>query len=168
MKIPLETERLIINRLKEDDKVDYFNNISHDKKVLETFICGYQETLDDFDFSKYLNKDSIFAIRLKDSGRLIGILTKYLVNGKEIEIGYGISSSYWNKGYTTEAVKMFNKYLFEEENFETVFASCFTNNPSSKRVMEKVGMTYSHTNLNELEYLGISRDLIYYRIDKQK
>ena len=133
MKIPLETERLIINRLKEDDKVDYFNNISHDKKVLETFICGYQETLDDFDFSKYLNKDSIFAIRLKDSGRLIGILTKYLVNGKEIEIGYGIGSSYWNKGYTTEAVKMFNKYLFEEENFETVFASCFTNNPSSKR-----------------------------------
>lgn len=31
----LETERLIIDAVKEADKEDYFVNISHDKKVLE-------------------------------------------------------------------------------------------------------------------------------------
>ena len=162
----METKRLIIDRLKPEDKIDYFNNISHDKKVLETFICTYVDKIEKFDFTKYLDNDIIFAIRLKESGKLIGILTKYLVDGKSVEIGYGIGSSYWNNGYVTEAVKEFIQYLFNEEEFDTVLASFFTNNLASKRVMEKVGMTYSHTNIAELEYLGKSRDLIYYKIEK--
>lgn len=32
------TDRLIIDRITPDDKEDYFNSISHDKKVLETFV----------------------------------------------------------------------------------------------------------------------------------
>jgi ribosomal-protein-alanine N-acetyltransferase len=159
----MTTERLIIDQIREEDKEDYFNNISHDKKVLETFICNYAEDLDSFDFSKYLNREGIFAIRLKETGKLIGILTKYLVEGDTVEIGYGIGSKYWNNGYTTEAVKVFIKYLINEEHFKTVLASFFTNNLASKRVMEKVGMVYSHTNIGELEYLGISRDLVYYK-----
>ena len=159
----MTTERLIIDQVKKEDKIDYFNNISHDKKVLETFICNYAEDLDSFDFSKYLNRDDIFAIRLKATGKLIGILTKYLVEGNTVEIGYGIGSKYWNNGYTTEAVKVFIKYLINEERFKTVLASFFTNNLASKRVMEKVGMVYSHINIGELEYLGISRDLVYYK-----
>jgi len=43
----------------------------------------------------------------------------------------------------------------------------FIGNIASKRVMEKCGMIYSHTNYNELEYLGISRDLDYYKIVKK-
>ena len=31
----METERLIIDQIKETDKEDYFINISHDKKVLD-------------------------------------------------------------------------------------------------------------------------------------
>ena len=159
----MTTERLIIDRVKKEDKVDYFNNISHDKKVLETFICNYADSLDSFDFSKYLNRDDIFAIRLKETGKLIGILTKFLVEGDTVEIGYGIGSTYWNKGYTTEAVKEFIKYLINVERYRTILASFFTNNLASKRVMEKVGMVYSHTNIGELEYQGILRDLVYYK-----
>lgn len=162
----METKRLIIDRLKSEDKIEYFNNISHDREVLKTFICTYQESLEKFDFTPYLEKDTIFAIRLKENGRLIGILTEFLVEGKSVEIGYGIGSPYWNKGYVTEAVEEFIKYLFKEEGFDVVLASCFIDNPASKRVMEKVGMTYSHTNIAELEYLGKSRDLIYYKIEK--
>ena len=32
----METERLILDSIRESDKEDYFNNISHDTKVLET------------------------------------------------------------------------------------------------------------------------------------
>ncbi len=164
----METKRLIIDELKKEDKEDYFNNISHDRKVLETFICTYQESLDKFDFEPYLNRKGILAIRLKENGKLIGILTEFLTDGKTVEIGYGIGSSYWNNGYVTEAVEAFIPYLFKERGFDTVYASCFIDNPASKRVMEKVGMTYSHTNYAELEYLGKSRDLIYYKIDRKK
>ena len=41
----METERLILDSTRESDKEDYFINVSHDKKVLETFICRYAETL---------------------------------------------------------------------------------------------------------------------------
>ena len=160
----METERLIIDHVKEGDKEDYFFNISHDKTVLETFMCNYAEDLESFSFSKYLNRDDIFAIRLKSNKRLIGILTKFLVEGDSVEIGYGIGSKYWNNGYATEAVKCFINYLFKEEHYKTVFASFFKGNIASKRVMEKAGMTYSHTNISELEYLGIMRDLDYFKI----
>ena len=60
----METERLIIDEIRESDKEDYFYNISHDKKVLETFICKYVEDIKDFDFSPYLANKNIYAIRL--------------------------------------------------------------------------------------------------------
>jgi len=46
MHLPL----LIIDLIRETDKEDCFLNISHDKKVLETFICRYAETMEEFDF----------------------------------------------------------------------------------------------------------------------
>ena len=46
----METERLIIDLIRETDKEDYFLIISHDKKVLGTFICRYAETMEGFDF----------------------------------------------------------------------------------------------------------------------
>lgn len=39
----MKTERLIIDQIKETDKEDYFINILHDKKVLETFICRHAD-----------------------------------------------------------------------------------------------------------------------------
>ena len=80
------------------------------------------------------------------------------------ELGYGIGSDYWNNGYTTEAVKRFIRYCFEEKGFQTVYASFFTGNDASRRVMEKCGMTYSHFSEKELSYLGVERDLTYYAI----
>ena len=164
----METERLIIDCIKETDKEDYFTCISHDRKVLETFICNYTETVDDLDISRYVDNEKIWAIRLKDTGRLIGILTVFDENGDSCEIGYGIGSGYWGKGYTTEAVKRFIRYLFEEKGLKTVFASYFTGNGASKRVMEKCGMVYDRFSPKELSYRGIVRDLEYYRIDRDK
>ena len=160
----METERLIIDRLKSDDREDYFYNISHDKKVLETFICNYAESLDGFDISKYVENDSLFAIRLKETGHLIGIILYFDETADSGEIGYGIGSKYWNRGYVTEAVRRFIDFLFKEKGFSTVFASYFTGNEASRRVMEKSGMTYDHFSEKELTYLGVERDLTYYSI----
>ena len=163
----METERLIIDKIKETDKEDYYLNIPHDKKVLETFICPYEETLEDFDFSRYPGRENILARRLKDTGRLIGVLTLFGEEEDSCEIGYGIGSRYWNQGYTTEAVQRFLEYLMQKKGFRTVYASFFTGNEASKRVMEKCGMTYDRFSEKELTYLGVERDLIYYVIHKE-
>ena len=164
--VKMETERLIIDGIKESDKEDYFHCISHDKRVLETFICRYAENLSDLDFSPYLSNDSLFAVRLKDSGRLIGIILYFDVKDDSCVIGYGLGSEYWGRGFATEAVKRFIDYLFNDKGFHKVNASFFSGNEASKRVMEKNGMRFSRFSEKELEYLGEERDLTYYSIEK--
>ena len=163
----METERLIIDQIKETDKENYFINISHDKKVLETFICRYAETLEDFDFSSYPGRQDLFAIRLKETGRLIGIILYFDEKEDSCEIGYGIGSAFWNQGYATEAVRRFLEYLFREKGMQTVYASFFTGNDASRRVMEKSGMTFDHFSEKELTYLDVERDLTYYAIHRK-
>ena len=159
----METERLIIDSIKED----YYINISHDKRVLETFICRYADTLEDFDCSSYPGRQDLFAIRLKETGRLIGIILYFDEKEDSCEIGYGIGSAFWNQGYATEAVGRFLEYLFREKGMRTVSASFFTGNDASRRVMEKCGMRYDHFSEKELTYLGIERDLMYYAIHRK-
>ena len=163
----METERLIIDSIREADKEDYYINISHDKRVLETFICRYADTLEDFDFSSYPGRQNLFAIRLKETGRLIGIILYFDEKEDSCEIGYGIGSAFWNQGYATEAVGRFLEYLFREKGMRTVYASFFTGNDASRRVMEKCGMSYDHFSEKELTYLGIDRDLTYYAIHRK-
>ena len=164
--LELETERLILDPVRETDKEDYFINISHDKRVLETFICRYAETMEDFDFSSYPGRRDLFAIRLKESGRLIGILSYFDETGDSCEIGYGLGSGFWHRGYATEAVRRFLEYLFREKGLKRVYASFFTGNEASRRVMEKCGMRYDHFAEKELNYLDVPRDLTYYVIQR--
>ena len=166
MSSALETERLIIDSLRESDKEAYFQNISHDRKVRETFICKYADNLEEFDFSGYLTNSSLFAIRLKETEQLIGILVLCDETEVSCEIGYGIGSRYWNQGYATEAVRRFIRYCFEEKGVRTVYASFFTGNDASRRVMEKCGMAFSRFSEKELTYLGVVRDLTYYAISR--
>ena len=160
----METERLILDGIRETDRVDYFRNISHDRKVLETFVCRYAETPEDVDLSRYAADERMFAIRLKETGRLIGMILYFDEDGESCEIGYGIGSDYWGRGYATEAVRRFLAYCMREKGFRTVRASFFTGNDASRRVMEKCGMTFSRFSEKEFSYLGKERDLTYYSV----
>lgn len=164
----VETDRLIIDDIRPSDRENYFINISHDKKVLETFVCRYQDDLDTFDFDNYPGRTDLFAIREKSNNALIGIFVECEVDreNKSLEIGYGLGSRHWGKGYMTEVVKAMLSYYFTETEFQTVYASFFPENTASKKVMEKCGMTFSHRNENEFTYLGKERDLIYYKIER--
>ncbi len=83
----METERLIIDPVREIDKEDFFINILHDNKVLESFICRYADTMEEFDFSSYPGRQDLFAIRLKETGRLIGIISLFDEKDGVCEIG---------------------------------------------------------------------------------
>ena len=147
----METDRLIIDGVRPSDRLDYFRNISHDRQVLETFICRYAETPEEMDFDPILNSRTLYFDETEES----------------CEIGYGLGSEYWGRGYATEAVGCFLRYLTHEKGFRTVFASFFTGNDASRRVMEKCGMRYHHFSPKELTYLGRERDLVYYAAEAQ-
>ena len=143
----IETKRLVIDNLKASDKENYFINISNDKEVLKTFMCSYESDLDSFDFKRYVNREDVFAIRKKDTLDLIGIFVETKI-GKEkdaLEIGYGLGSRYWGNGYMPEAARALMKRGFEELGMRTIWCAYYEGNYKSKRVQEKLGFEYHHT-----------------------
>ena len=59
---------------------------------------------------------------------------------KQVEIGYCLDPQYSGKGYATEAVKELLRYSFEDLDVHRVVASCFADNETSWRLMERLGM----------------------------
>lgn len=55
------------------------------------------------------------------------------------EIGYWLAEKYWRQGIMTGAVKLAVKFGFKELKLKRIFATVFSPNLASKRVLEKVG-----------------------------
>lgn len=146
----IETERLLLRSFRESDLKDFYEyasiegvgemagwkhhqSIEKSKEILDTFI----------------KEDIVFAICLKDSGRVIGSLgvEKYGLENKLTEfanytgreIGYVLSKSYWGIGLMTEAVRGAIDYLFNSLNYDFLLCGYYDFNHQSKRVQEKVG-----------------------------
>jgi [ribosomal protein S5]-alanine N-acetyltransferase len=69
----------------------------------------------------------------------IGIVLKTDVYRKSGEIGYWLGEPFWNRGISSEAVRLFTTYCFSHFDLERLFAGVFQNNLPSMRVLEKNG-----------------------------
>ena len=63
----------------------------------------------------------------------------------ELEVGYWIGVPFWGKGYIPEAVRRLQKYAFEELGCTAMWCGYYEGNEKSKRVQEKCGFIYHHT-----------------------
>jgi RimJ/RimL family protein N-acetyltransferase len=61
------------------------------------------------------------------------------------DLGFVTLPEYCSKGYATEASKLLIKYVKEELGVNGVFGFCDPRNVASRRVMEKAGLEYRHT-----------------------
>jgi [ribosomal protein S5]-alanine N-acetyltransferase len=99
---------------------------------------------------------------------LMGMITiRPRLELRHAEIGYWLGTPYWGQGYTTEAARRIIDFGFQELNLYRIYASYFTSNPASRRVMEKAGMAYEGTLrqhvcrfdvFHDLGYCGILRE----------
>lgn len=94
-----------------------------------------------------------YAVILKENmkavgsvGLMIGEKSNLDISGNEAEIGYWIGKPYWGKGLIPEAVSMLVKYGFRELGLEKIWCGYFDGNEKSKRVQEKCGFKFHHTN----------------------
>lgn len=86
-------------------------------------------------------KAVIYAITRTDTGRLVGAIGLELhMENDRAEIGYWIGRRHWNRGYATEAAEAILMYGFTELGLNRIYAHHFVRNPSSGRVMQKIGM----------------------------
>jgi [ribosomal protein S5]-alanine N-acetyltransferase len=83
-----------------------------------------------------------FAIELRGTGELVGAVTiDNHEQHRRAQIGYWCAIEHWGRGYATEAVRAVIDYGFRELRLNKVAAECHADNPASRRVLEKAGMT---------------------------
>ena len=146
----LETKRLILRKVKENDYKDAFKNWCNsdqvDKYVTWTKHTNEEETKILYTkwIEEYDEKTYRWVIELKETNEIIGTIdvSKKFLSFGTCELGYCLSDKYWNQGIMTEAASEVIRFLFEECEANTIWAEFLENNPASGKVMEKVGMTY--------------------------
>ncbi|CDZ77327.1 Acetyltransferase (GNAT) family protein [Legionella massiliensis] len=88
-----------------------------------------------------------------------------------VEIGWRLSSKYWNQGYATEGAKAVLHYAFNCLNIERLVSFTVVNNLASRRVMEKIGMHHNPPDDFEHPRLSVDSPLrkhVLYRLSKEE
>ena len=85
----------------------------------------------------------LWAVSLLTEDALIGFCGFWFFHDPpKLELLYGLSEGYWNRGLATEAARAMLGYGFERLGFERIEASTDAAHVASQRVMLKAGMTF--------------------------
>ena len=84
----------------------------------------------------------------------------------EAEIGYWIGRPFWGQGLIPEAVRRLQQRCFEELGFTAVWCGYYDGNTKSRRVMDKCGFCFHHTEEGNPSPLGDIRTVHFMRITK--
>ena len=79
----------------------------------------------------------------------------------EIEVGYGMIKKFWGRGIGYEAAKAWLESGFNVKNLQRIVAVTCPENTGSRRIMEKLGMSYEKTETHygaECVFYGISSE----------
>lgn len=85
----------------------------------------------------------------------------------EAEMGYWIGKPYWGQGLIPEAVKALLSRCFEDLTLDAVWCGHYEGNTRSKRVIEKCGFRFHHTNKDVVSPLGDLRTEHFYIMTKE-
>lgn len=113
-----------------------------------------------------------YALVLKKTGEPVGSAGIMWGDGvhsaamqpDEAEIGYWIGVPYWGQGLVPEAVQCLLHRSFTDLGVSAVWCGYYDGNRQSRRVMEKCGLTYHHTETGNVSPLGDVRTEHFMRI----
>jgi [ribosomal protein S5]-alanine N-acetyltransferase len=77
---------------------------------------------------------------------------RYLDEGPDIELLYGLRGAYWGNGFATEACLAIIDYLWQSTRFNCVYARTDPPNEKSLQVMRRLGLTREPTGASVITY----------------
>jgi RimJ/RimL family protein N-acetyltransferase len=149
----VETERLLLRRWRDDDAEELYL-YAKDPRVgpiagwpPHTSVDNSREII-----RGVLSMPETYAVVLKESGKPVGSAgimfgqngTAQMSDG-EAEIGYWIGVPYWGRGLIPEAVGALLRRCFRDLGCFGVWCGYYDGNVKSKRVSEKCGFSYHHS-----------------------
>lgn len=171
------TDRLLLRQWQPSD-LETFAKITSNPEVMQFFpkILNRQQSDELANQIKYLIEIKgwgLWAVELLETQEFIGCIGMHPQPSKFdfspcIEIGWRLDPKFWNRGYATEGAHACLRFAFEELGFEEIVAFTAKHNLASQKVMEKIGMRFSHDFLHpDFEDHHPLREEKLYRIKKQ-
>ena len=102
-----------------------------------------------------------WALILKSQNKMIGTcgFTRIAPETCVGEIGYVLNRAYWGRGLATEAVRRVMAFGFDVLELNRLEARYMDGNIASRRVMEKVGMTFENFLPERMTVRGIPQTI---------
>ena len=146
----LETDRLILRGMRVSDTEDMFE---YARRPSVTQYLTWNPHTDPAETREYLTyvgqryRTGDFydwAVVDRESGHMIGTcgFTSFNCPHDTAEIGYVLNPAYQGKGLATEAVRRVLDFGFDELGLHRIEAHFMEGNDASRRLMERVGMTF--------------------------
>jgi RimJ/RimL family protein N-acetyltransferase len=149
IRLPLETERLRIRLFEPARDAEPLFELWGDEEAMR-FVRpasgSVEEVRERLEQILEWNRSGwgLWALDERQGGRLVGTVGLFPLarEGPEIELAYHVVPSRWGRGYATEAGAALLDASWRETDLDHVVAVAFEENRASRRVMEKLGMTY--------------------------
>ena len=157
MNLILETPRLLLRPLELSDADAMFamdkNPLVH-KYLWNKPAQDISEVMNVIEYVQRQYKENNigrFATIIKDTNEFIGwtgikFVNDHVENGNTnfYDYGYRLNEPFWNKGYASEATKLWLDYGFNLMNIKEMNAYTHAENGASNRVLSKCGMQFMH------------------------
>ena len=148
----LRTTRLLLRPWRSEDR-DALAAMNADPRVMEYFpkTMTLEESQAMFDrFHAHVDEHGfgIWAVEIPGVAACAGFLglwrPKFVTHFTPcVEMGWRLAAAHWNRGYATEGAKAAMTYGFESLGLDELVAFTAVENVRSRRVMEKLGMTWN-------------------------
>lgn len=172
----IETERLILRPWRESEAAILFKYASDPDVGPVAGWMPHKSVEESREVIRTVfSAPEVYAVVLKDTGEPVGCcgimfadgLHTADMKGREAEIGYWIGKPYWGQGLIPEAVAALLARSFNELGLDAVWCAYYDGNTKSKRVCEKCGFRYHHTNRDITSPLGDKRTEHFYLLTKE-
>lgn len=174
----LQTERLIL-RPWEDADAESLYEYAKDDRVgpisgwpVHTSVENSLEII-----KEILRAPESYAVCLKEDNKAIGSIALMIGDRSNIdipdtegEVGFWVGVPFWGQGLIPEATREIIRHAFEDLGLEVLWCAYYEGNDKSRRVQEKCGFVYHHTERDKYLQLadGIRRKHIVMRLTKNE
>lgn len=160
----LETDRLLLREIHEEDTEDIFNCWMQDEDVSRYMWWKASDDINDVKEFVEFEKNNLendkwnrWIIVLKETDEIIGTCLIFFNDDENYwDISYNLGKKFWGKGYVTEAMTEVMRYAVEVMGIKEIATTYAVDNHASARVLEKLNFK----NEKEIMYECSGGDII--------
>ncbi len=149
----LQTMTLTLSPCRPSDSADFID-LERDPEVMRFLNGGHAVDLErgDPDATFLMPRGTephVWTARRTSSGAFVGWFCLWPESERVAELGYRLRWLDWGQGLASEGASALVNWGFRSGQYDKIFSSTMAVNHASRRVMEKIGLTYARTVYDE-------------------